>query len=624
MKIKSVHIKNFRSIYDQKIIFYNITNFVGPNGAGKSTILYALDWFFNGNKYTQLSEKDATFGHSKENIEVSVTFDNLTDYDREIIGSQYVNDDSNEFTVWRIHKMLSDEEILSANVKGYPPFSETKASKTATEKKNNYQKLRDNMPDLGLPDRKRQNDIDEALREWENTHPENLEDIEESLSTSFKGFAGEGRLSKLFEYTLVRADLRANEETADVKKTLFSNIIERVVDRQLASEPLQELFDSVQDKEKDIYKKYYANPLNELTSALNEHLRQYSVGRKVRIQPDIAEILPPQAKFNIAVIEEKFSSNVENQGHGFQRTLLIAALQLLSENASTETSKELCLAIEEPELYQHPIQQKRFAHVLKKLTASSEKKIQVIYATHSPNFLDVEKINQTYKLKRNSVENDDIHTEINNISDQELLNINPNKPDLIKNALGNELANGIFSEGVFLVEGPNEVAYIDALTEKTDLPFSLKGIEVIKCPKTNMPFCIDILKKLGIPIKIMFDNDSGFETRMKEKQKGDEKKTKELRNQHINNNKKILEKVGIDIDTDTNGFILPGNFGYVFVVSDTLESYFSDNVVGWEKLMQQPDVKKNSRIYQEFINSSQLNAFPKELIDFITNDKFFV
>ncbi|MXD62639.1 ATP-binding protein, partial [Escherichia coli] len=80
MKIQSVRIKNFRALKDVTIPFDSVTTFIGPNGAGKSTVLHALDWFFNG-KPGSLTEKDCSFGEASEDIEVQVTFADLTEKD---------------------------------------------------------------------------------------------------------------------------------------------------------------------------------------------------------------------------------------------------------------------------------------------------------------------------------------------------------------------------------------------------------------------------------------------------------------------------------------------------------------------------------------------------------------
>ncbi|MDM0077644.1 AAA family ATPase [Variovorax sp. J2P1-59] len=85
MKIQSVQIKNFRTLKDVTIPFDSVTTFIGPNGAGKSTVLRALDWYFNG-KPGSLSDKDCSFGATDDDIEVAVTFADLSERDRNELG----------------------------------------------------------------------------------------------------------------------------------------------------------------------------------------------------------------------------------------------------------------------------------------------------------------------------------------------------------------------------------------------------------------------------------------------------------------------------------------------------------------------------------------------------------
>jgi predicted ATPase len=66
MKIKSLNIKNFKSIVDLELIEPNpFTVFVGPNGAGKSNIFEALEFFSVGHIYFS-SEIVSWFGGSAE------------------------------------------------------------------------------------------------------------------------------------------------------------------------------------------------------------------------------------------------------------------------------------------------------------------------------------------------------------------------------------------------------------------------------------------------------------------------------------------------------------------------------------------------------------------------------
>ncbi|TVR07030.1 MAG: DUF2813 domain-containing protein [Salinarimonadaceae bacterium] len=82
MRIKSISIKNFRSLKDCTIDFDRYTSLVGPNGAGKSNILYALNVFFRETEGspTNLSDLDIEDFHARdvhEPIEITVTFCDL-------------------------------------------------------------------------------------------------------------------------------------------------------------------------------------------------------------------------------------------------------------------------------------------------------------------------------------------------------------------------------------------------------------------------------------------------------------------------------------------------------------------------------------------------------------------
>ncbi|SER88957.1 ATP-dependent nuclease [Giesbergeria anulus] len=65
MKLKSIRIKNFRTIKnEQQIDFHGKTTIVGPNNTGKTNILRAIEMFFTGfkNKLNYTTENDLTFG----------------------------------------------------------------------------------------------------------------------------------------------------------------------------------------------------------------------------------------------------------------------------------------------------------------------------------------------------------------------------------------------------------------------------------------------------------------------------------------------------------------------------------------------------------------------------------
>lgn len=139
-----------------------------------------------------------------------------------------------------------------------------------------------------------------------------------------------------------------------------------------------------------------------MTTQLNAVVSSYSPGRSVTVFPAEVELKAPRTTFDVAVLDGTNETAVERQGHGFQRTLLISALQLLAMSGAASAEGVICLAIEEPELFQHPIQAQTFAKVLRSLAEDSGKRIQVTYATHSPYFLEARHFDQVRRLTRST------------------------------------------------------------------------------------------------------------------------------------------------------------------------------------------------------------------------------
>lgn len=91
MRIERVQVRRYRCLKDLTRDIDDYTALVGPNGSGKSSVLYALDWFFNGGPLSEDDFHSTVAGGSLDqdettDIDVEVTFGNLTTKDREILG----------------------------------------------------------------------------------------------------------------------------------------------------------------------------------------------------------------------------------------------------------------------------------------------------------------------------------------------------------------------------------------------------------------------------------------------------------------------------------------------------------------------------------------------------------
>lgn len=551
MRIKSVGIKNFRALRDAEIEFDSVTTFIGPNGVGKSTVLRALDWFFNRGKGHELTEDDYSFGVTDEDISVRVTFADLTPTDREALG-KYATENTQTFTAWKIHRSSNGEETLSANAKGYPAFMPIKAETKATPKKEKYKKLRSDKPELDLPSANTGPQIDAAVTEWEAEHLDQLEDVSESLETNFFGFNSGGKMSGLFDFVLVTADLRAGEESTDGKSSIIGRILERSVDRTAADEDIAEIVEESRLKQQKVYEEKFSSELEGLTTRLNAAVHAYAPDREVQVTPSEVELKAPRTTFSVSVLDGEDRTPVENQGHGFQRTLLVSALQVLAKSGTAGDQGVICLAIEEPELFQHPIQAQTFAKVLRTLAEDSDKRIQVTYATHSPYFVETRHFSQVRRLTRTETPTPTITVHSATVDEVKEKLDGVTKARSVESQLDSVIANqlpvALFAQRALIVEGTTESAVFHGIADRAGVgSLEAKGVAVVPAGgKSSIPLAHAILSCMGIPAYALFDGDGGFEVRAIANGK-DQDKIDEEKNGHVAANRSVLKYFGLDV-----------------------------------------------------------------------------
>jgi len=579
MKIQSVRIKNFRTLKDVTIPFDSVTTLIGPNGAGKSTVLRALDWYFNG-KPGSLTEKDCSFGATDEDIEVQVTFSDLTEKDREALG-KYAPEGVTTFTAWK-RRAPDGSDVLSANAKGFPDFNAIKAAGGATAKKELYASLRSSRPELNLPAANTGQAVEQAITTWESSNTDQLVDAPEALHTNFFGFNSGGKMSGLFDYVLVTADLRASEESIDGKSSIIGRILERSIDRAAADEDIAKIVEEARAKQQQVYEDKFKEQLDVITTQLNKVVTAYAPGRTVTVSPVEVELKAPRTTFDVTVLDGTTETAVDRQGHGFQRTLLISALQLLAQSGAASAEGVICLAIEEPELFQHPIQAQAFAKVLRSLTEDADKRIQVTYATHSPYFLEARHFDQVRRLTRSSDETPVVSVHYATVADVKAKLHGIVDADVVDRRLDHNVADqlsiALFANRALLVEGPTESSVFYGIGDRS-APGSLEaaGVSIVFVgAKTSIPLAHAILTSIGVPVYALFDADGGFEARAKAKNKKQEDMDKE-RNNHATENRKLMRYFELP-EEDFPSAVVTDNAA-IFV--DHLETFLSTNWPEW-------------------------------------------
>ncbi|WP_404788300.1 ATP-dependent nuclease [Streptomyces pristinaespiralis] len=327
---------------------------------------------------------------------------------------------------------------------------------------------------------------------------------------------GQGLLGKLIDFVFISADLRAYEETDDNKASVVGRILEHAVDRSEAEAQFTAIDEDAQAAREKVHREVYEPVLAKLSGALSHEVGRFTTGRDVVVTPTAQVPKRARTAFAVSIRDGAALTPVRRQGHGFQRALIIAALRYLSECRRPESgTRSLCLAIEEPELFQHPAQTRVFAQVLRSLVESAEDQTQVMYATHSPVFIDPSDYQQVRRLYRvGGGEHPEVH--LRALTEPELRqSLDGHVPERSIARRGTtryikDLAEALFADVAVLVEGATDESVLLAFAERQGFSLGAEGICVVNAEgKGNMILCHAILTGFGVACHLVFDADTG-------------------------------------------------------------------------------------------------------------------
>ena len=297
--------------------------------------------------------------------------------------------------------------------------------------------------------------------------------------------------------------------------------------------------------------------LHTLETQMSKTLETFVPEAKVNLDwIGLEQIVIPMPKVIVKLIEDGYKTDVARTGHGLQRAFILTMLQhlaLAQTKVSSLENKEdaeqsaegmqdagkkednslpnLVLAIEEPELYQHPNRQRHIAEILMQLARGNipgvANKTQIIYCTHSPLFVGIDRIEQIRLLRKidNGKDKDDTaNPKITKIFSTNLDEIAGSiweaegKPGAkytgqtllprIQTIMTPWMNEGFFADVAILVEGEDDRAAILGIAIAKGLELEGNGFSVIPCAgKTNINRPYLIFHKLGIPVYIIWDGD---------------------------------------------------------------------------------------------------------------------
>lgn len=525
MRIKTIRIENFRSFVDETIGLNPYSCFVGPNGAGKSTVLAALNVFFQERAssvtdVSKLIDEDYFLKNTETPVRITLSFAKLSQDAQEDLAA-YVR--GRELVVTA--EALFDEKLGYGIVRHYgqrlgmekfrPFFDAMKSGAKAGELTDIYDGLRPQLTDL--PSARSKDDKVEALRTYENEHPDQCVLI--SSADDFYGVNSTGKLAKFVQWVYVPAVKDAADEGQEGKNTALGKLIARAVRaRTNFDTELEALKADTLARYRELLERNLES-LTGLSESLQRRLESWAHGN---VRLDMAWLSDPEKSVvlqqpvaGIKTGDGEFLGSLARMGHGLQRSYLLALLQELADS-DAEDAPTLILGVEEPELYQHPPQARHLADVFNELATANN---QILVTTHSPLFLSgdgfeharvVRAPNKQVGSKVKSLLFNDLCRRIRHVRGDDQHRPIEGLVAKIHQALQPNIAEMFFARVPVLVEGLEDVSYITTELHLSGRwsEFRRLGCHLISVngkDKLIQPLAIAV--ELGLPVFTMFDAD---------------------------------------------------------------------------------------------------------------------
>lgn len=567
MLIKSLIIENYRCYQHQEIDFERLTAILGRNGGGKTTILSALEEFYNTK--SAISNEDFFNRDTSLPIKIRVVYGDFREGPERDTFETYINNDQMSVT-----KVITwtDTGITTkylASTLTIPQFARVRSAANKTRQVEEFNLIVDSGELPGLEKvPARGADLDAAIANYEQAHPEARQWIEHEVSFFGAKNVGAGILDKFTKFVRIPAVRDVMDDVVDKKGSSIHQLLDMIVMRRIESrEDIRKLREEFETRVREVYSPGNLDEIKDLESDINGTLTQLAPNAGLNLiwgEPKLPELLLPAIITNL--IEDGFSGSIDRKGHGVQRALAFSLIQQLAlaqpridNQASVENPQEssiqtetqqiqgphknigvdLILAIDEPELYQHPLRSRHLANVLREMSNATSVlggRNQTIFTTHSPYFINLQEFREI-RIVRKCQSLDEGMPPCSSVAKysleqaaREMARIMDEQSEEAQKKytpasffvrtypiMTTIICEGFFADGVVLVEGLTEAAFLSTIATQLGKDWTEKSIAIIPVTgKSKLDRIGIIFKGLGIPTYIIFDGD----VRLKEKSEG--------------------------------------------------------------------------------------------------------
>lgn len=446
MKLYRIRIERFKSIEEVDLTVSNLHALVGANNAGKSNILEALSITL-GATYPVINEPGQDYFHKREtgnNVKIFLTFGDMSETDLRYFrgGDRRVVRERGGESPGRTNHARTLNVCLEIDYENGSSF---------------YYVGEDYNP-ISFPS----GDVKRIKRKERDRFPKVL---------------------------LIPSQRDPKKYFSDTSRYQWGRILnearKRITDNAAINQKFEDLMDEISSN----------GEIEDINSSISDIvldlLPDDHQSSNINILPADPGDLLAHAEL---VIDDGFESALNTKGDGVQGLAVVALLLYASQY-----DENLLIALEEPELYLHPLG-------LYILNASMQKRSinnQVIYASHSPFLVNVNKPRNIIRVYK---ENDATRA-VQAQPDSRWLK--PGGEDEIERDIDAQRNMLFFANCVVLVEGPTENLSLPQFAATMDRNLAKSGVALVEVNgKANLPRYSDYMNAFNIPHIIVYDQDS--------------------------------------------------------------------------------------------------------------------
>jgi predicted ATP-dependent endonuclease of OLD family len=519
MKIKEMHVENFRSINKITVRCSDFNILIGKNSVGKSNTLLALDLFFNTSDRILTEDMFCSFTDTKGNIIIELTFNNLTEAEKTGRLKKYVCSSLEQGikvrkTIERVENKLKSRyqgwveepmvEWLKSDFKGY--------RRQAYWKEENIDFFAYTEVEGGQISKEL---YEEFRKKYIEKHCKELK-FELVLSeTEFEGLKTVG-VDMLPQFKLVPAIGDVSEVVAGTSKSLLARIVRDIIRTATQNaEVLMEAEKRLEEAATLINRGEGKKRLKQVEAVENWFREEFREWGKIDFEirtsfPEVDTLLTQNLQL---LVDDGARGDIATKGHGLQRQLIFKMIQLsaalvegkvdwMGVEGALPESAPIILAFEEPELYLHPQAQLSFYEDIQKLSLRD----QLFLCTHSPYLVDLENSEGIKILKRETLTSPTTIYECTHDiwEDMDL------KKRLSLAKLFDANVNKIFfADKIIIVEGDTDLIGITRTAREHAKCFSHRVTIVNAGGKERIPCLQRVLNAFKIPYTVVYDIDPG-------------------------------------------------------------------------------------------------------------------